>query len=93
MTPPPANTAAVTESAVVKAAPGELIAAILAAAAADATLTIYDNATTTAGTVLASLAAKAGTSVQWSPAASQRAAAGIYAAIAGEGATASVAYY
>jgi len=41
---------------------GQLHMVKIVAAAADATATVYDNATTNSGTVLAVLAAKAGTS-------------------------------
>ena len=90
--PGPAAHLHVTSSAVVKSAPGQLVAVVLSPAAATATLTIYDN-TTGSGTILVALQGAAnGSSSVWSPTIPYSAKTGIYAAISGSGATATVVY-
>lgn len=83
----------VATSKVIKASGGELVAVVLTPAAATATLIIYDNPSTNSGTVLCKLQAAAdGGSVQFAPPKSWKASTGIYAAITGTGANATVLY-
>lgn len=85
--------AAVTADGVVKAAPGQLVSVLLTAGdAAAASVVLYDNASAASGTILATLKAAQGTTVQWSPSSSYSCANGIYADITGAGAAAYVVY-
>lgn len=79
------------ESAAIKSGPGRLIAAGLTGGSDGATLIVYDN-TAGSGTVLVKLAAAAGVSVQWTPPGGQVAARGLYAAVTGTAASATVVY-
>ena len=71
------------DSAVVSAMPGGLLGVLLTAAANTATVTLYDNATTNAGTVLTVLSTTANLSTAWMPPGGQVCANGIYALITG----------
>lgn len=84
---------AITADGVVKAAPGSLVSVLLTAGdAAAASIVLYDNASAGSGTVLATLKAAQGTSVQWSPECGYVAANGIYADITGASAAAYVVF-
>ena len=81
----------ITASAVISATPGALLAVLLTAADDAASITLYDNATTNSGTVLAVLKAAINTSVQWTPP-GQAYGNGIYAVITGTTPSATVVY-
>lgn len=81
----------VTSDVAVKSASGQLVGVVLTAAAATATLTLYDN-TAGSGIVLVTLSAVANTSVTWQPPLCYVASKGIYADIDGSGASATVVF-
>ena len=80
-----------TTDTTVKSQPGQLVAVVLTAGSANATLTVYDN-TAASGTVLTTLAALANDSTTWQPSICYSAAIGIHADITGTGASATVVY-
>lgn len=86
-----ASHAAVAADGIVKSGPGSLVGVVLTAAAADASLILYDASSAT-GTVLCTLAAVQKTSVSFTPVAGIAFAIGCYADITGSGATATVVY-
>lgn len=89
----PAAHAAVTADGIVKAKNGVLYSVLLTAGdAAAGSVILYDNASAASGTILATLKAATGTSVQWSPECGYVFANGIYADIGGLGAAAYVVY-
>lgn len=90
---PPANVFYLSSSGAVKAAPGELLGVILAGGAAASTVTLYDHPSAASGAVLAVLKCAAGTSAVFTAPAPIRASNGLYASLAGTGATAIVVYY
>ena len=80
-------------SAVVTAVPGALVGLLITAAADAATVTLYDNATTNSGVVLAVLKAPIQNSVGWyPPPGGQTYANGIYATITGTSPSITVLY-
>lgn len=89
----PAAHAAVTADGIVKATNGVLYSVLLTAGdAAAGSVILYDNASAASGTILATLKAATGTSVQWSPECGYVFTNGIYADIGGSGAAAYVVY-
>lgn len=96
MIPPAITTAlaAPTAATVIKASPGQLVGAILAFGSADATLTIYDNASAASGAVLAILkATDEHQTPVWQPSTPQLAANGITAKLEGTAAQAIIEYH
>lgn len=79
-------------SAVVSARAGALLGVLLTAGADAASITIYDNATTNSGNVLAVVKAALNSTAQWTPAAGQGCANGLYATITGTTPSATVVY-
>ncbi|MBK8184270.1 MAG: hypothetical protein IPK63_15885 [Candidatus Competibacteraceae bacterium] len=89
----PAAHAAVTADGVVKAKNGVLYSVLLTAGdAAAGSIILYDNASAASGTILATLKAAQGTTVQWSPGCGYVFTNGIYADIGGASAAAYVVY-
>lgn len=89
----PTKHTAVTTDAVVKASNGVLYAVLLTAGdAAAGSVVLYDNASAASGTILATLKAATGTTVQWSPPVGYVFTNGIYADIGGASAAAYVVY-
>jgi hypothetical protein len=89
---PPVSHADVSADGAVLARPGQLIAVLLAAGSANATLILYDNPAAASGTVLCKLAALANDSVSFTPPVGISAGGGIFADIEGTGANATVLY-
>jgi len=86
-------TTSLTASGVIKGASGALLGIVLTGAADAASVTIYDNATTNSGPILAVLKAAINTTVVWTaPAGGQAAASGLYATITGTTPNLSVVY-
>lgn len=79
-------------SKAVRAAPATLCGAVLAGGSAASTLTIYDNTNAASGTVLLKLAAPIGGHAALQPGAELYARLGLYAAISGTGASATILY-
>jgi hypothetical protein len=79
-------------SAVISARPGALLGVLLTAGADAASVTIYDNATTNSGTVLAVVKAAINSTAQWTPHVGQVCANGLYAAVSGTTPSATVVY-
>lgn len=88
----PVAFADLTVDVVVKASPGALVAVSLTAAGDQATLVLYDNATTSSGTKLITLKAAANTTVTWTPSFSQVVSLGIFADLSGTTPVATVLY-
>jgi hypothetical protein len=82
----------VTETAALLARPGALLAVLLTGAANAASVTLYDNATTNSGNVLAVVKAAINTSVSWIPPGGQVCASGIYAVVTGTAPSLTVVY-
>jgi len=96
MKPPAITTAlaAPTAATVIKAAPGQLVGAIVAFGSADATLTIYDHASAASGTILAILkATDEQQTAAWQPNTPQLASNGITAKLEGTAAQAIIEYH
>jgi hypothetical protein len=88
----PVAFADLTVDAVVKAAPGGLVAVSLTAAGDQATLILYDNASAASGTKLVTLKAAANTTQTWTPSSPQVVSLGIYADLSGTTPVATVLY-
>jgi len=82
----------IAASAVISATPGALLGVLLTAAADAASITLYDNATTNSGAVLAVLKAPINSTVQWTPPGGQACGSGIYAVVTGTSPSATVVY-
>jgi hypothetical protein len=78
----PFATSSLAASGLVRTGSGILVAVLLTAGADAASVTIYDNTTTT-GSVLAVLKAAAGATVSWVPSGHQACSIGLYAVITG----------